>query len=113
MGPGDPFASAQGASPQTAAPQAAAAPIDASGSDHRLDSEPQDRATAVTPYVVGGGLVGLAFGAAILMKGLLAALVLGLFAGVGGAAGLAVWAVTSGRVDVRGALDSLLRRPPR
>ena len=117
MGPGDPFASVRRSPLQGTAPQAAAvsAPGPAPGpaSASRPDPEPADRSATVTPYVIGGGLVGLAFGVAILIKGLLAALVLGLFAGLGGITGLGVWAVTSGRVDVRGGLDTLLRRSPR
>ena len=64
-------------------------------------------------FVLAGLLVGLVFGAVVVFKGALAALILAFFAGVGCLFGLAVWAVTSERTDVRGALNTFLRRPPR
>ncbi len=117
MGPGDPFAAQGGWTPPSAEEDdgGADAPIEepaAQATDDAANAaaglgrlEPSRRAMAI------GLLIGLAFGVVVVMGGVVAALVIGAFGLVGLAAGWIVWSVLNDRLDVRGAIRALRRRP--
>lgn len=110
MGPGDPFATQGGWTPPSAEDEfdgGADAPEAPAGAATGAIAGPDRRRRAMAI----GLIIGLLFGAVIVFRGVLAALIIGTCGGIGLAAGWVVFSVLYDEFDVHGAIRALRRRP--
>ena len=119
MGPGDPFGDEEQDDAEVGRPRRAArSSARGGGFADQEPTEPQSPIAAIVDrhlgtFILVGLIIGVAFGLAVVLRGFIAALVLGVFGGLGVGLAVAVWVAASGRIDFAAAWEALTRRGPR